>query len=145
MTSYNRFTSYDVCLYYKALEYDFLSRNSDFRLSGIVISYRRTGDGKCPGILNLEQTEHQIEVEERRLNLAKQQMKVAKRKARNHSLIVRGAEVEKAFPEVKVLTEEEFRAFLKCIAHMKSVHEMLEWSVSHSEYNRSLASSGKEQ
>lgn len=51
MTSYNRFTSYDVCLYYKALEYDFLSRNSDFRLSGIVISYRRTGDGKCPGIL----------------------------------------------------------------------------------------------
>lgn len=92
---------------------------------------------------NLEQTEHQIEVEERRLNLAKQQMKVAKRKARNHSLIVRGAEVEKAFPEVKVLTEEEFRAFLKCIAHMKSVHEMLEWSVSHSEYNRSLASSGK--
>ena len=35
----------------KALEYDFLSRNSDFRLSGIEISYRRTGDGKCPGIL----------------------------------------------------------------------------------------------
>ena len=93
---------------------------------------------------DLEQTEHQIKVEECRLN-AKQQMKVAKRKARNHSLIVRGAEVEKAFPEVKVLTEEEFRAFLKCIAHMKSVHEMLEWSVSHSEYNRSLASSGKEQ
>lgn len=94
---------------------------------------------------NLEQTEHQIKVEERRLNLAKQQMKVAKRKARNHSLIVRGAEVEKAFPEVKVLTEEEFRAFLKCIAHMKSVHEMLERAVSYSEYNRSLASSGKEQ
>lgn len=94
---------------------------------------------------DLEQTEHRIEVEERRLNLAKQQMKVAKRKARNHSLIVRGAEVEKAFPEVKVLTEEEFRAFLKCIAHMKSVHEMLELSVSHSEYNRSMASSGKEQ
>ena len=69
---------------------------------------------------NLEQTEHQIEVKERRLNLAKQQMKMAKRKARNHSLIVRGAEVEKAFPKVKVLTEEEFRAFLKCIAHMKS-------------------------
>ena len=54
MTSYNRFTSYDVCLYYKALKYDFLSRNSDFHLSGIVISYRRTGDGKCPGILNKE-------------------------------------------------------------------------------------------
>lgn len=36
-------------------------------------------------------------------------------------------------------------AFLKCIAHMKSVHEMLERAVSHSEYNRSLASSGKEQ
>ena len=52
VTSYNRFTSYDVCLYYKALEYDFLSRKSDFRLSGIVISYRRTGDGKCPGILS---------------------------------------------------------------------------------------------
>ena len=41
----------------------------------------------------LEQTEHQIKVEERRLNLTKQQMKVAERKARTHSLIVRGAEV----------------------------------------------------
>ena len=30
---------------------DFLSRNSDFRLSGIALSYHRTGDGKCPGIL----------------------------------------------------------------------------------------------
>ncbi|MDD6614731.1 MAG: hypothetical protein PUF13_01315 [Lachnospiraceae bacterium] len=35
---------------------------------------------------DLEQTEHQIKVEECRLN-AKQQMKVAKRKARTHSLI----------------------------------------------------------
>ena len=35
------------------MEYDFLSRNSDFRLSGIEISYRRTGDGKCTGILNI--------------------------------------------------------------------------------------------
>ena len=94
---------------------------------------------------DLEQTEHQIEVEERRLNLAKQQMKVAERKARTHSLIVRGAEVEKAFPAIKVLTEEEFRAFLKCIAHMKSVHELMERVVTNSEYNRSLASSGKEQ
>lgn len=34
---------------------DFLSRNSDFRLSGIALSYHRTGDGKCPGILRLEQ------------------------------------------------------------------------------------------
>ena len=108
-------------------------RTSDFQISGSAISSHK----------NIQ--EHQIEVEERRLNLSKQQMKVAKRKARNHSLIVRGAEVEKAFPEVKVLTEEEFRAFLKCIAHMKSVHEMLERSVRHSEYNRSLASSGKEQ
>lgn len=33
------------------MKYDFRSRNSDFHLSGIVISYRRTGDGKCPGIL----------------------------------------------------------------------------------------------
>ena len=94
---------------------------------------------------NLEQTKHQIEVEERRLNLAKQQMKVAERKARTHSLIVRGAEVEKAFPAIKVLTEEEFRAFPKCIAHMKSVHELMERVVTNSEYNRSLASSGKEQ
>ena len=34
---------------------DFLSRNSDFRLSGIALSYHRTGDGKCPGILNVVQ------------------------------------------------------------------------------------------
>ena len=39
------------------MEYDFLSRNSDFRLSGIEISYRRTGDGKCTGILNNKKIE----------------------------------------------------------------------------------------
>ncbi|HJC58260.1 MAG TPA: hypothetical protein H9700_13000, partial [Candidatus Eisenbergiella intestinipullorum] len=43
----------DVCLYYKALKDDFLSRNSDFRLSGIALSYHRTGDGKCHGILRI--------------------------------------------------------------------------------------------
>ena len=37
-----RFTSYDVYLYYKNRNRDYLFQNSDFRLSGTAISYYRS-------------------------------------------------------------------------------------------------------
>ena len=80
----------------------------------------------------LEQSEHRMEVEKRRMNLAEQQIKLIKRKARNHRLIVKGAEWEKAFPNTEVLNDEEFRVLLRNLSSNEEVMKIVREAVNQS-------------
>lgn len=94
---------------------------------------------------DIKKTEQQIEVEEHRMNLTRQKMKEAKRKARNHRLIVTGAELERVLPEIKSLTEAELKVLLEMISHIPEVRDQSLWMAEYSASRRPEKDSEKEQ
>ena len=94
---------------------------------------------------DIKKTEQQIEVEEHRMNLTRQKMKEAERKARNHRLIVTGAELEKVLPEIKSLTEAELKVLLEMISHIPEVRDQALWMAEYSAKRRLEKGSEREQ
>lgn len=94
---------------------------------------------------DINKAEHQIEVEEHRMNLTRQKMKEAERKARNHRLIVTGAELERVLPEIKSLTEAELKVLLDMISHIPEVRDQSLWMAKYSASRRLEKDSEKEQ
>lgn len=94
---------------------------------------------------DIKRTEQQIEVEEHRMNLTRQKMKEAERKARNHRLIVTGAELERVLPEIKSLTEAELKVLLEMISHIPQVRDQSLWMAEYSASRHLEEDSEKEQ
>ena len=74
------------------------------------MAYRKTLDEKIAAA-KLEAAQKEARVKE-----LLQQQKTAERKARNHRFCLRGGKLEKLFPELALLTEEQFEIFVeKCL------------------------------
>jgi hypothetical protein len=99
-----------------------------YRKGDLPMAKNMKFEGKTTGELEqiMKESQHQLEVEQHRLNRLEQQMKEAEKTVRTHRLIIKGAELEAVFPDTKDMTKEDVKGLLNELASYGFVRELVE-------------------